>query len=214
MASGKSIIDSAINFYDGVDADDADNSARRARLLNFLQHIYDYVWNYRTWQWTYKKSTITITAGNDSVALPTDYAEFSPSGGLTDQSSRTRFYEISPLEMNRIRVEGPGSTLNVFSIFDGKIQIPAAVSANKIFDIFYRMRAETIADSTATLVIPDRYVNLVLLPGLIFRTQEGKNDARTTWKEQFQAGLSQMASLENPLKTRTVRWPMSYPRAW
>lgn len=212
MADAGTIISNAISFYDGVDPDDADNALRRVRLLNFLQHIYDYVWNYRTWQWTYAETTITVGAGDDFVTLPDDYAEMSPSGRLTLQ--RTSYHEISPLKMHRLRKEGPGSLLNVFSIYGGNINIPSAVSGSTIFDIFYRVRPEALTDDSTALVIPDRYANLVLLPGLIFRTQEGKNDARSTWKEQFQAGLSQMASLENPLKTAANRWPMSYPGAW
>jgi hypothetical protein len=201
-----------ISDYDSADPTDADNAALRVKYLRFLQHIYSYVWNIREWEWTYKEATVTITAGNNYVALPTDFQSLGQQGSLYDQNG-LQFVPKARYIVERLRRSG-GSSTGIFAVWGGKIQLPYAVSATTVLTIFYRLRAETLADGSTEMTIPDRYAHTVIIPGLVFRAQEKKQDARETWSQQFNSGLSQMAAEENPSKFENVRMPLMMRGGW
>lgn len=210
MAGAKEIIDTIIRNWDGVDPDDADNAFRRTRLLQFLQSIYEYVWNFREWEWTCKEDTVTITAGNNSVNLPTGFLELGHGGSVFQGSER--WAEASRYEFSRIRNQLT-SNPHVFCIYNGKLNIPRSVSVNTAFTMAFRFQADTLADSTNPFTMPPRYTNLVLIPGLAQQAEISKQDERDVWAKQFQAGLAQMCSLENPGRTEVRRLPHAV-RAW
>lgn len=220
MATPKGLIDNAISYYDDAEPDEAQNAKRRARLLLFLQHIYDYVWNYREWEFTYKEgAALVVLANGNNVALPTEYMEFSKRGSVFDTARRIRLQEVSIHLVERMRNElssasGGGVLNDGFAVSQGKIQLPYTVSSNTSLVPFYRIRAETLVDDTTPMLIPDKYANLVLLPGLVVRTQESKQDARETWGKQFVEGLSQMCMLEQPQKSAVRRLPLHTRGAW
>ena len=207
----RDLISIVISDYDSVDPTDSDNTALRAKYLRFLQHIYNYVWNVREWEWTYKEAPLTIVSGADSVALPTDFQSIGQQGTLFD-SGGTPLYPKARYVVERMRRAGGG--WGFFAVWGGKIQVPSIVSSDTLFNFFYRQRAETLADDTTEMVVPDRYAYTVFLPGLVFRSQEKKVDERKTWSEQFQAGLSQMAASENPSQHEVVRMPLAMRGGW
>jgi hypothetical protein len=214
VANPDGLIDSTLAYYDGVDPDDGDNAARRAQLLQFLQHVYEYVRNYREWQFTYKTGTITILAGTTSIAVPTDFMEFGGNGHLYDPSRRLRMIEATIHDFERLRQELTASPDYYFAVIDDKIHVTVAPAANRALTIIYRTKPETLADGTTTILMPDRYANLTLLPALIYRAQQSKNDARDTWGSQFRDGLSMMCALENPVQTGVRVMPRAIRGGW
>jgi hypothetical protein len=213
------LVDIIITDYDGVDPTDADNALLRAKYIRFLQHIYNYVWNVREWEWTYKESALSMAAAANSVALPTDFQSIGSHGSL--YQGTLRFTPRPRYYVERLRGEG-GLQSTVFSVWGSKVQIPYTVSAITAFTLFHRFMPETMVDGPAEeppapptdMLIPERYVHTVLLPGLIFRSQEKKQDARKTWSDQFNAGLTQMASEENPGKFESARMPLAVRGGW
>lgn len=219
MATPKDLIDKTINFYDDVDAQDADNDTHRARLLVFLQHLYSFVWNYLEWEWTYTDvNTITIPGGEDSELLAnglTRFLEFGHNGGLFHPDGR-RMTEKSRYEIQNMRRSGGGVGISdpyVFGVFGGRVHIPYEATSDIELSAFYRMAAPELVDDTTALEIPDRYASTVLLPALVYQAQESKNDARDTWGAQFREGLSQMARIEFPEKTTRRKMPLAN-RGW
>lgn len=212
MAVGpKTCIDTALRFYDNIDPDDGDNTSRRARLLSFLQHVYEYIHGYREWEWTFTETAVNISAGQNSVALPTTFLEFGRNGGLYEVSSKTRLFEISRQELEQLRQRGSTDT-GVFSIFSGKIQVPG--TGARSFTAFHRVVAETLVDDDTAFLMPAKYINTVLIPALVYRVQQSKQDARDDWSGQFREGLSQMCALENPMKTSAQRMPLAMRGVW
>ena len=205
------IISAVISYYDEVDPDDGDNLSRRARLLSFLKQVYDYVWNYHEWEWTYNESTVTLVKNHNYADLPTDFMEFGKQGGLWT-SDFVRMTEITRRRNERFRFETSGSTTTrIFSISGGKIQLGYTPTSNDTAHIYYRMisDSDTFTDAADDLIIPAKYHNTVILPGLVYKAQVTKQDARPTWSAEFRDGLAQMSSIERPTKTGAERLPLS-----
>jgi hypothetical protein len=224
----QTVINQVLGAYDGVDWLDADNANRRATLLLFLQHIYDYVWNFREWEWTFCETDLTAATGDNFAPLPIDPAsppvwlEFGRNGGLWGPDKR-RYREVSKYTLERYR-QGQATLqrdAGIFTIAGGCIQLPAAATGSLVLTAFHRFAPEILVDAnepappaTYAFIMPARFVNTVLIPGLVFRMQESKNDARDTWGGQFRDGLAQMCAIENPMKTGTHRLPYAVPNAW
>lgn len=216
MASAKTLIDVVISDYDSVDETDSDNAALRSKYRRFLQHVYNYVWSVREWEWTYKESALSVLAGADNVALPTDFLSIGRQGSLFDTNRRVSLRPKAKWLVERVRREGSigGMTVDCFAVWAGKIQLPYVVSAATPLILFHRFRPETLVDNATEMTIPDRYAETVLLPALIWKAQTKKQDARPTWGEQFQAGLSEMAANENPLLNEPLKMPLAVKGAW
>jgi hypothetical protein len=203
--TGAEAISSVISYYDGSDPTDSDQDRHRLRLLHWLQHIYEYVWNYREWEWTFKSDSIDNN-------LPADFMEFGRNGGLWSTETGERWHEESKYTIARLNKEARGtSQLKVFALSSGSLNgaIVTPINTPTNFDIYYRRIAETIADDEVALITPDKYCRTVILPGLIFRAQHGKNDARSEFGGMFREGLAQMCANENPVKTSMGRMPMA-----
>lgn len=214
---------------DGRDPTDGDLTARRVRLAAVLNHVNSYVHNYREWEWTYDETAFTVAGANSYAyivdtetaplvitpgAIP-DFLEFGRQGHL--YRGETRMVETTRFRMQRLRRSGSGSGSDRrFAIFGGAFQFVTALGSNTDFVAFHRIRAESITDPNATteLRIPDKYKQTVILPGMMWKSQLGKQDAREDWANQFVEGLSQMCALENPIKTQQRRLPLAMSGVW
>jgi hypothetical protein len=214
------VITELIPIIDGVDALDGDNTARRSRYLFWLQFINNYVHLYAPWEWTYTTATLTILGdplavgynGGNKIALPTNFLETTNHGGLYDSTGQ-RWSEESVYILQRMRVEGLGADRSqCFSIFNSCVQIPFVTSSDISFTLIYRVRPEVLVDDLvapiAEMMIPDRYKDTVIIPGVVHKVKEAENDARTQlWAGYFTDGLRQMAAREQPKQTRFKQWP-------
>ena len=205
------IIDRVLLDMDGIDPADSDNAARRLRMLHFLQQVYDYVWNFREWQWTYDEGTVTLTANHNYAPLPTDFGAFGKQGGLWN-ADHVRMSELSRRKLERFRNETSGSTnTRVFAISGGQILLGYTPSSNSTLSIYYRIVSDSagFTDAGADLLIPAQYHATVLVPGLVYKAQVTKQDSRPTWSAEFRDGLAQMCMMEQPIMTSTNRLPLS-----
>ena len=214
------LISTVINYTDNVSATDADNGDRRARILQLTQETFEDVWNYREWPWRFRgPTTLAITAG--SADLPADFADFGQNGGVFDVASGRKFSEL-PIQMFQERIL-TGANNNVddeFAVFnqattdgDKKIYVPTAVTSIKIF---YLATASTLVDATdATnnlFLIPARWHQTVILPGVVARVRTNKGDGRD-WMTRYLTGLGSMVAGERSKKTTVQRVPY-YARMW
>ena len=194
--TGKALIDNAIAFYDNVDPDDFDNAGRRARLVRYAQQVYNYIWNFREWSWTYEEDTTTIDPPDAVTDLPDDFMEWGKNGSLFDTDRHIRLSEVSKLVLERRFREFTNGSINmpIFSVWANQIHIPYAVTDTLNLTLFYRFIPDVIddTDDTNELTIPDRYMTTVVQPGLVSLTQLSKEDARDDWK-----GLFRASSLDN-----------------
>lgn len=216
----KDVIDTVIRDYDSVDPADADYAARRVRLLGYLQMILRYVWNFHEWNFTYKELAFTIAANANSADIATvlpDFLEFGYNGSIfdTDRKIRLREKTMYVLERTRQQMGSSGFNYSYFAVFGGKIQIPYTATSLLNLLAFYRFVAPTLADDTTPFTFGlDKYTDTVLIPGLLFRSQQSKQDAREVWGQMFQQGLVQMSTVENPVKTGTRKMPLAVRGAW
>lgn len=210
------IIDEVIEDYASVDPSDADNVQLRKKYLRFLQHVYNYIWNVREWEWTYKESALSMLAGASSVALPDDFHSIGHQGSLFDDARRVGLIAKSRWEVERYRKQGNvgGLHLDIFAVWGGLLQIPYVVTSATSFTLFHRFTPEILLDDGSDVILPHRYVETVLKPALVWKVQTKKQDARPTWGEQFQAGLSQMAANENPMVNSPVKMPSASKGSW
>jgi len=209
------LIDAVIQDYDAVDPTDVDNSPLRAKYLRYLQQIYNYVWNIREWEWTYAETLINGNANQDYLALPETYLGMGQQGSLWNDSLRLRLYPKAKYFVERIRRENAqGSAVPIFGIWGGQIQLSYVMTTPTPFRLFHRILPETLTDDDTPFTIPNRWELVVLLPGLVWKSQTKKQDARPTWGQQFQAGLSQMAAAENPSQHELLRMPVAVRRGW
>ena len=211
-------ITSVITIHDDVDPSDPSTAALRTKYLSFLQQLHDYVWSAREWEWTWKEATLSVLANASSAALPSDFLSIGSQGALHDPQG-VRMRPVSRYVLERLlRGGGAGSrpAISVFSIWGGSVRLPFTATSTTAYTFFYRYRSPTLADGGigAEMPIPDRYVNTVLIPGLIWKSMTKKNDARETWGQQFQAGLAQMVSEENPLNFAGMKMPMAIRGGW
>lgn len=222
----QTVINQVIGAVDGLDWTDGDNANRRLTLLLYLQHIYDYVWLFREWEWTFCETDLTVAAAANYATLPIDPAtppvwlEFGRNGGLWNGTKR--WTEVSKYSLERIRQRGSAQAdSGIFAIGGGTIMLPAASASILTLTAFHRFAPEILVDAdepggglTYAFIMPARFVNTVLIPGLTFRMQTGKNDARDVWGGLFRDGLAQMCAIENPMKTGTHRMPLAVPGMW
>lgn len=206
------IISAVLNYYDAIDADDADNLGRRARLLRFLDQIYTFVWNIREWEWTFNEDTVSISAGANTGTLPDDFMEFSRQGGLWSPD-HVRMTEVTRRQLYRYRNETAGSTnTRIFAIAGGAVQLGYTASSAQVLPIAYRMISDSAAFTDTDAddpIIPAKYHATVLIPGLVYKAQVTKQDSRQNWAGEFKEGLAQMCAVENPSKTGVIRMPLS-----
>lgn len=233
MANPAGIIDSVVARVDGQAPSDGDLDARRLKLAEFLNQLNSYVHNYHEWEWTYYETTFSIAAGADfayiydTVTSPgpppvvvagkiPDFLEWGRQGSL--YTGQIPMWETSRAKIQRARRINAGPTRNpyAFAIWSGAIQLVAPLSSTTDYVAFHRIRAEQITDpdDTTELLLPDRYYQTVLYPGMIWKAMEGKQDQRETWANQFTEGLSQMSAIENPIKTQRCRLPLAMIGVW
>lgn len=224
--TSSALIDLVLSYVDNISATDADNSTRRGRILQALQEVFEEVWNYREWKFKLTTATATVTSGNSSVVVPSDFLELGSSGAIYSPDHK-RMVERAPQELLEWRELGlgTGSPVDSFAFFDfdsstGRVmlQILNAVSSSQIYKLWYNRLAPTLGDSTTPSVsllhtIPAQYHSSVLLPGVTARIKKQKGDTRD-WANQYQQGLAYMVLRERHHKSSVQQLPRATVGSW
>lgn len=221
---GSDLIDIVLAYTDNTDPIDADNSIRRARLLQYLQETVDMVWFYRPWSFTYTSGSVTVLNNTSSIDLPADFNQFTKNGqvNLDDGTFLLEIPEHQMLELRANQSSGVSVRIEEFSLFGFNtttnrrlIQV-VTVGANTDLNIYYKKKPPTITDANSSSglpQIPDEYHNLVLVPGVAAKTRKSKGDSRD-FKGEFMEGLAYMCAAERPLQRQVQRMPMILHGKW
>lgn len=218
------LIDQILNYFDQISATDADNATRRIMVLEWLQEVVDQFWHERPWRWAYATTTVTVPDGQGYVALPSDFQEFGPYGGVYDSQGRN-LLEVNPQSIQDYRTAAsspiafPGG-FGVFMADNGvqRFQIPEN-SGDQTFTIWYKKTPPTCLDSTNASTngmnyIPSQYHYSVILAGVKAKAARSKADQRTgEWEALFQRGLNRAIVNERGRRSSTRRMPRAVS-AW
>jgi len=213
------IIDAVAAYVYDVNEDDPDNVERRARLLQYLQEVYDEVWLFREWAFTYRTATTTITGTNGTADLPADYLELGVQGKIFDQDGRELLEDTYPdIRQAQLRghIENPPCRFAIFSLdTDGNKILTPLTGTNYTIDLLYRCLPETLADDVSpTVKIPASHHNTVLVMGTAAKAARSVGDPRPDWESAYRAGLQRMIIVERSRKTSIQRLPRAISGMW
>jgi len=212
------------DYVDDVDSTDGDNTAYRLRVLQWAQQSFEYLWNYRSWRFKIKNSTVTISASGTSAALPSDFQEFGIHGGVYRQNANgqaelPKLEEVAPQEIQTGQATtGTTSKPTKYAVFQassGLYNIQTAPLTSAItFDLWYVPVAPTLVDSDTNSKledIPVGYHFSVVLAAVMEKAARDKGDARaaTEWATTYRDGLKRMVERE----TTGAASPQRMPRA-
>jgi len=207
-------------YTDNTLATDAGTAKRRVKILEWMQEIFDEVWNWADWDWTYKAGSIIVpTAGY--VALPSDFVRFGSKGRAYDSNGRP-LDEVNPQQILEQHLSsGQVSTIREFAVYiadDGVMRLytPKPGSALTL-TIYYKFKPPTLVDinhatSSNLQHIPSEYHYSVILAGLKERAARSKGDARAgaDWATLYRQGLSAMVKQAQPKRSTTQVLPKGY----
>lgn len=216
----KTLIDAVLNYTDNIGATDADNTLRRARMLQYAQEVVEYVWGYADWPWAYRTSSGISVGSDGTMSLPTDFARFGFKGGLYRASDSRRCDERYDLAQFLHQYNsGIRNYLEDFvrlsqdtTTFTGRQKVKFLATSGSI-DCLYLPVAPTLVDTdhaTNSLLqyIPSQWHNLVILPGVVTKTRTSKGDVRD-FEKDFVRGLGMMHAKELAGQTAAQILPMT-----
>lgn len=216
------LIDRVVNYYENTSVTDAYNTRRRARILEWAQEVVDDFWHYRPWSWRMATTTVSVTGSSTTAALPSNFGEFSPRGGVY-RSDGTKLVEVSAQEVQELIAAGVTRLLDRFAVATAttgvrNLMFPTA-SADTL-TIYYMKVPPTLADLTGTTNnlddIPPDYHFSVVLAGVKAKAARSHGDNRAPELEGiYLRGLSRAAVEEKGRRSSVRRLPMAVgERMW
>ena len=218
-----SLIDHLLNNHGNITASDADNTARRARYLQFSQEAFDWIWNSGDYTFTYITATVTINANSDSGDLPADFMEFGVMGGIFDNSTLGQMQELTPVRAYADVIAGvAGNNRDQISLYGMNtstarltLKLPGNAGSTTTIKILYRAMPPTLADSATVATsnlyrIPLAYHNTTITPLAVSKALESLGDARAEiFRAEAGAGLKLLQARERARKTTPQRLPFA-----
>lgn len=221
------IIDQVLARDDNISATAADNTTRRTRLLEYLREVVAEVWWRRDWTFKKTRAVVTVPAGVGYTTLPADFASFGIYGGVYVPSGAQgdgRKLEMMPESVIMdLRESGyQAGNPEVFALFGQDpttylqyIQI-AFKGSDQDLVVWYQPNPPTIDEAgnvEAIRRIPEKYHQLVLVPGLRTKARESKGDARWQYAlGEFGKGLQFMQEEENRFQGEYRQLPSYFGR--
>ena len=218
----KTLIDAVLLRTENQSSTDAANSPRRTRILEWTQQVFDEVWNHRPWAWTHSSTTLTISGGSSSAALPSDFQEIGPEGGAWQSSGITnpfRLEEVSPQQIIELQQGSQSFAIHskfaVFGVNDTigtQLFQTAKCSGSINFNVNYKIQAPTLADLDSTSsnlqYIPASYHYSVLLPGVqaLSARSKGHKQLQSDYFAAYSRGLSSMRAREDRRRSGVQRF--------
>lgn len=216
------LIDRIVNYYENTSATDAYNTRRRARILEWTQEVVDDFWHYRPWSWRMATTTVSVAGNATSAALPADFGEFSPRGGVYDPAGN-KLFEVSAQEIQdaiAAKISGIPGIFAVFTATTGVRNMMFPTAAATTLTIYYSKVPPTLADATGATNnlddIPPDYHFSVILPGVKAKSARSHGDARANELEGiYQRGLNRASIEEKGRRSSVRRLPMAVgERMW
>lgn len=208
--------DQIIGHSDNTAPSDSDVTDLGTRILEELIAIVNDVAFRRPWRWRRRTST-ALTFSSGAITVPTDFAEFGPFGGLYNVATGEDLDEVDEKEIMMLR-QRLSTRTDIFAIFDQdttsglqELQVPFTGSGFQAYTSY--LCAPPTLDYTTNndklkVAIPVQYHQLVLVPGVQWRRQRSKGDARSSeYQGQYEAGINAMRRNEKQRRTESVQMP-------
>lgn len=149
-------------------------------------------------------TTLTITAGNSSAALPSDYLEGrSVSGGGND------WQQCSPEQLENLRATGWDSFS--YAIYGGNLVIPYTASSDVELTLVYYQALPALSDVAPTNWItesnPSVYIWLALSEAALYVGNESK---RMAFEQRAGQALEMLRQQDTRASTFAALMPSSY----
>ena len=220
------LIDVVLNVTDNVSSTDADNATRRLRILQYAQEVCNEVRAMQDWSFKYVIASLTGTAGNNFIDIPSATAVIESLGDHGNlYRDTTKMHEVALGHLFKARQTGLatypasdifswGSTNAASTDADDtefRIFLAVTLSANTTYSLYAVAAPPTLVDITdATnklpLAIPSAFHNTVVLPGVIAKVKREKGEQGNYW-DVYQKGIADMASRLRQRKTVANRMP-------
>jgi hypothetical protein len=224
FADTDTLIDTLLEKYDQISSSDTDNTARRARYLQFAQNALDEIWISGDYSFTYKTGTVSFTAAGDTADLPADFMEFGEVGGIFNDSTDTQLGEVRPVEAYSGVISSlSGENEDVVAVYGQNtstgrqtIKFMGNAVVTTTINLLYRYCAPTLADTTGTnsnlWQLPLAFHNPVLLPKILTQISDSHGGLKD-YEREYQRGLAFMARRTRSRKTVTQQLP-NQMRTW
>lgn len=205
------IIDEVLQRTDNIRGAPADYADRRTRLLVYLREVQDELWWLRDWPWRMKRSTVTFPANVGYVTVPADFHDWGHDGTLygVDHDPLDVVPERVILDMReRGFTTATPDRYAIFGMDDSGmaptyrklIQIPTNTIALTL-GIWYMSTPPTLdeaANVEAINRIPAQYHRRVVVPGVRYKAERSKSDARAEMtKGEYEEGKASMLQKES-----------------
>lgn len=182
-------LDLYITQVDRVTATDADYSALRVqRLFDLNEVVIDFTQAF-PYSWMLKPTTVTIAASDFQIALPADFDNISPKGGVWRTSDYEKLTYRDPDVIYGQRIDAgcrPAlpdeySIFNVGSTDGAQMLQTATLSASCGFSVLYKKAIYAITDASdgAFLAIPEMHQRGVIWVGMMAKNKLKEKDFRT-----------------------------------
>lgn len=223
------VIDQVIERSDNIKGTPADYSDRRLRLLDYLREVVDEIWWLRDWPWRMKSGTVTVPAGAGAVVVPADFNDWGHEGGIYGADGQP-LDPVSEREILDLREAGHRSdTPDRYSIFDEDstgmaptyrkmLQFPMNDAAVTL-KLWYQATPPALDESSNNnnlRFIPVQYHRNTIVPGVRFKSQQSKSDARSAQsKVEYEAAKAAMLTAEARDRNRIRQLPSFFGyRRW
>ena len=189
-------IDQLVAYVDNQPGVDGNSSLRRVRHGYNLLTVFAWVYLSRDWWFRKAAPTLTVPANDGDAPMPSSFMEFGYKGGVYLNTTGHRLKYVSPQEMSDIRSGPSAPTTDMPPVYtidfqDPTSKLPLFRIPLNLSDLTFTLWSEkdvpTLDESTNKdnlKVIPERWHQLVLIPGARAMAQYDKADPRS---QSFQA---------------------------
>ena len=224
------LIDAVLIRTENQSSTDAANSPRRTRILEWSQEVFDEIWNARSWGWAQSSTTITIAGGSNSGALPSDFQEVGPEGGVWQASGISnpfRMDEVSPQQIDELQrgsqsfaIHSKFAVYGVDDTIGTQLFNVGKCSGSIDFFVRYKKQPPTLVDANDTTSnlqqIPASYHHAVILPGVQARSarSKGYKELERSYFAAYTRGLNDMIKRGDRRRSGVQRFGRPPRRGW
>lgn len=200
------IIDDLLAVYDNQTLLGTTSTARRARMLNYVNRTADELWNLRDWSFKFSATTLNCVSGN--CALPGDFYSVE---GVWDANGES-WTEISYTDLLLLRAKNERTRWHYYAIsanFD-----VVDVTSNDSFTMIYKTALVTFSDGS-TIVPPfNPPFGRAIYLGAAAKLRADEADKNPTWMQEYLKAQSELCKTaqqysrmtQMPMTTGSRRW--------
>ena len=191
--------------YDSLSSTDQEYNSRVTQVTAFGGEVLDDVAQYAEWDFLFKKANLTFMAGQNYIALPSDFLSM-PSQGKIIRPDGAIMEPASMDDVIKLRQDSFSEAPTIYSI-TYQIEMTTVPTASAgTGSIYYQM------GPTETTQLPTVFHRGVVLQGMIARALEVQGNALSSvYYQRYRTGLADMQRRLRSGKNRPFRFGMTNP---